>query len=408
MNLSLSALSKRILKDKYNSIIFEKGKDREVYLVGGYIRDIFRGISSTDRDYLINQDIDEFVRELNEIFHGTIVFFKKGTLRRIVLKNGITFDFSTPLGTLHEDLSKRDFTINSIAWSPKKGIIDPYNGLDDIKKRVIRCISSENLISDPLRIIRAYRFAAEFNGSIETKTRNALKILSKKLNTVASERITLEFFNLLNQNSSAKYLKMALTDRILNELFLLNYKELESNIRAIYNLEKKFFNRLPYNFKVILNRLFSQNITYKGLICLETLLKNDYKNKKLNMSTAIRKRIKLSHKGIEEIKKHKRNLERSLFDIFMKSNDASVDALILEGKIEFLKDYERFKKIWKNGILSSEEVIKASGIKTGPKLGKMILELKKAQFEGRVKTKNQAIRFVKEISESINNFTEGF
>lgn len=115
------------------------------------------------------------------------------------------------------------------------------------------------------------------------------------------------------------------------------------------------------------------------------------------MSNAIRKHIKLSHEGIEKIKKYKRNLERNLFDIFMKSQDASVDALILEGRMEFLKDYERFKKIRKKGILSSEEIIKTTGIKAGPELGQIILELKKAQFDGRVKTKKQGMKFVKEI-----------
>jgi tRNA nucleotidyltransferase (CCA-adding enzyme) len=399
MKISSDSLDNRILKDRYNSIIFEKGKDREVYLVGGYIRDIFRGIYSKDRDFLVDKDMEEFVKKINEIFRGTIVFFKKGNLRRIVLKNGITFDFSTRLGTLHEDLSKRDFTINSIAWSPVKGIIDQYNGLKDIEKRIIKCISIENLKSDPLRIIRAYRFAAELNGSIEIKTRNALKILSKNLKTIASERITLEFFNLLNQNCSSRYLKMALLDGVLNELFLFNCSELERNIRVIYNLEGKIFNSLPCIFKVILNRLFSQNITYKGLICLEALYKNDYKklNEKILMSNAIRKHIKLSHEGIEKIKKYKRNLERNLFDIFMKSQDASVDALILEGRMEFLKDYERFKKIRKKGILSSEEIIKTTGIKAGPELGQIILELKKAQFDGRVKTKKQGMKFVNEI-----------
>ncbi len=396
MNLDLR---KKILSDKYNSIIFKKSKGKEIYIVGGYIRDLFRGISSNDRDFLFNNnDIDKFVKKLNEVFKGTLVFFKKGNLRRIVLRNGITFDFSKPLGNLYEDLSKRDFTINSIAWSPKKNIVDPFNGLSDIQKKIIRCISSENITSDPLRIIRAYRFAAQLNGSIERKTRIALKTLCEKLYSVAAERITLEFFNLLNQKYSEKYIKMALKDGVLNKIIPLNKRVLERNIRVIYKLENKTFKILPYKFKVLLNKIVCQNLTYKGLLCLEALLRNyEYEVDRLKLCNAIKKRIRLFQKGLEEIEK-KKDFKKNLFDLFIKSDYASPDLLIVEGKLEVLKDYERFKKIMEKGLLKSEELIRAIGIKQGPQLGKIILELKKAQFEGKIKSKNQAIKILHNIS----------
>lgn len=401
-----SDLREKILADKYNSIIFERSKGKEIYIVGGYIRDLFRGISSNDRDFLFNNnDIDKFVKELNDVFKGTLVFFKKGNLRRIVLRDGITFDFSRPIGNLYEDLSKRDFTINSIAWSPKKNLVDPFNGLSDIHKKIIRCVSSENIISDPLRIIRAYRFAAQLNGSIERKTRAVLKRFCEKLYSVAAERITLEFFNLLNQKYSEKYIKMALKDGVLNKIIPLNKRVLERNIRVIYKLENETFKVLPSKFKVLLNKIICQNLTYKGLLCLEALLRNyEFEVDRLKLCNAIKKRIKLFQKGLKEVEK-KKDFIKDLFDLFIKSDYASPDLLIVEGKLEVLNDYERFKKIMEKGLLKSEEIIDAVGIKKGPRLGEIILDLKRAQFEGKVKSKNQAIKFLKTFFTNPKNFT---
>lgn len=390
-------LREKILGDRYNSIIFRKSKGKDLYIVGGYIRDLLRGITSNDRDFLFNDnEIDKFVKELNEVLNGTLIFFKKGNLRRIVLKNGITLDFSIPVGNLHEDLAKRDFTINSIAWSPKKNIIDPYNGLKDLKNKIIRCLSSDNIVADPLRIIRAYRFAAEINGSIEKNTRIALKTFSEKLNSVAAERITLEFFNLLDQKHSEKYIKMACRDGILDKIIHQDISILEKNIRVIYKLENETFKSLPHNFKVSLNKIISQNLTYKGLLFLESLLLNNgCRGDKLRLSNIIRKRIKLFQKGLEEIKRHRRGLKKILFDLFTKADYVSPDLLIIKGKIEFLEDYKRFKKVLRHNLISAEEIMEIVGVKKGPQLGEIISKLKGAQFEGSVKSKSQAIRFLK-------------
>ena len=173
--ISLEKLNKIILSDAYNCLIFEKGRRKNVYLVGGYVRDHLRGCHSQDRDYIISGNIMPHVKEIKKRLGGTIVSFKKGGTTRIVTKNGLTFDFSKPSGTIEEDLSKRDFTINAIAWSPHRGIIDLFHGIDDLQNKKIQAIKKQNLIDDPLRMIRAYRFAAEIDGSIEEKTRTSLK-----------------------------------------------------------------------------------------------------------------------------------------------------------------------------------------------------------------------------------------
>ena len=401
MAFSDTKLKNSILKDKYNSIIFKKGEGRELYLVGGYVRDILRGVISSDRDYVVSGNISSFVNKIRGIIGGSIVKFKKEDMIRIALRDGITFDFSRPMGTFEEDLSKRDFTINAIAWSPERGLIDLYNGLEDIKKKKIRSISKKNLISDPLRLLRTYRFAAELNGSIEKGTREAIKILHNNIEEVSSERITLELFNLLNLKHSSKYLKMALSDGLLTSILLIPYTTLERNIKAISILEKAPRNRLPAKIKVLLNKIYSQNLTYKGLLCMELLLQNGFSaatlKPNITISNSIKKRLELSQKGIKELRKSKDKLKDKLFAIFHSSKEAAIDILIISERLDLLKDYSRFKKIWKCGYLSSNEIIQITNITNSPRLGEIILEFKKAQFEGRVRSKVQAVKFIKNL-----------
>ena len=390
--LSAQKLKEKILKDRYNSIIFKKSRVRGVYLVGGYIRDILRSKISKDRDFIVADDIRSFVNEVRKFIGGTLVEFKNAEMIRLVLKDGVTLDFSRPMGTLEEDLSKRDFTINAIAWSPDSGIIDPYKGIEDIKRRRISALSEKNFKADPLRMLRAYRFAAELNGSIEDKTRRSIKTLYNKIKKVSPERITFELFNLLNSENPARYLNMALNDSLLRYILSINKRTLEHNIKAIYRFKRQL-NEHTKEVKVLLEEIFSQNITYKGLLLLELLLRRNGlfepdRIPLIRISRNIAKRIMLTHKGLKEFKGGK------LFDFFMKSKGAAMDIIILKDRMDLIKEYIRFKNIWKNGMISSLEVARIGKIKAGPRLGKVIAELKKAEFEREIKSKEEAIRLI--------------
>ena len=398
MKFTDKQLKHRILKDRYNSIIFEKGRAIGVYLVGGYIRDALMGCRSLDRDYIVNGDLKTFVNEIRDIFGGTIIEFKREGFLRLGFREGLTFDFSEPQGSLTEDLSKRDFTINAIAWSPEEGMIDIYNGAADITRKIIRCISKDNLIADPLRILRAYRFAAQFNGSIDTSTHNYIKTLQNNVIKVSPERITLEFSHLLNSEKASKYLKIAFHDSVLSSILPIQSRQLEHNIREMSKLEKGILKVLPLKIKVILNRIFSQNLTYKGLLCLHLLLKrgktvSNIDTKHLRLSNIVQKRIILAHQGINLIG-NRNDLQGGLFDLFMCCKEAIIDVLIFTNRLDLLDDYKRFKLIWRAGLMNSREIIDITGIETGPEIGRMIYEIKKAQFEKRIRTKKQAIEYI--------------
>jgi tRNA nucleotidyltransferase/poly(A) polymerase len=406
MALPDGKISQKILKDHYNALIFRKGKGN-VYLVGGFIRDMVRGARSHDRDYIVFGNIRSFVKQIRTITGGTVVEFKTEDMIRIALKGGGTLDFSKPQGSLEDDLSKRDFTMNAIAWSPQSGIVDICNGMADIKKRTIRSLSEKNLIADPLRMLRAYRFAAELDASIENRTRLMIKSLQNTIQKVSPERITLEFFRLLNSSYSTKYLKMALSDGPLTDILSFNYNILVRTIRAVSHLEKTYINTLPRLLKVTLNKTFSQNLTYKGLLCLEILLAYDFIPNKtthlLAMSNAIQKRILMVQKGMTALKGNSTIDKEDLFDMFIATRDAVIDVLILSNRMDLLSDYRRFLRIRRNGFVNSQEIVDISGMKPGARLGETILTIKKAQFTQKIISKKQALSLIKALAVAENH-----
>ena len=100
---------------------------------------------------------------------------------------------------LEEDLKRRDFTINAMAYNPRKGLVDLFEGQKDLENKVIRCVGDplERFTEDALRIMRAVRFSAQLGFSLEEETRKALSVLAPNLKHVSAERIQVELVKLL-------------------------------------------------------------------------------------------------------------------------------------------------------------------------------------------------------------------
>ena len=390
-------IKKIILRNKISSKVFSLG--REAYIVGGYLRDILIGKESKDIDYIVRGNIREFAAQLvvqKKLNNSTIVELKKEQMIRIVLKNGITLDFTELKDSIRDNLSGRDFTMNAIAWSPETGIIDPFNGIKDIARHRIKAISIDNFRNDPLRLLRAYRFVSELGWKVEPETRKMVRHLRKEIRKSAPERIALEFFKLLNLKNFHNALKMASDDRLFECFLSITHKRLSENIKTIPYLEsqvKKLFSKFRQN----LEKPFSQELTYKGLLRLEQLLTGSKLSRnRLRLSRIILERLKIVHKLLSKSKKQDIFSQGNLFNTFFKAKDSAFDLLILSGNLKLLSQLERFKKIWKRSFFTSEEIMDITGLKGGVKLGKLIYVLKKMQFEGRLKTKKEAEKWLKQ------------
>ncbi len=206
----------------------------EAFLVGGCVRDSILGKVPADYDIATSADpaqIESVFRdwrtfEPGRIFGTISVAQEEGIVEVTAFRKDIGYsdgrrpdrvEFTT---NLTEDLKRRDFTINAMAYSHSTGIIDPFGGNKDIDMRLIRCVGDpmERLSEDYLRILRAVRFATQLNFSIEISTAGACTKLSAGLNKVSVERIREELFKILLSDKPSEGLLMMRSLGILKEV----------------------------------------------------------------------------------------------------------------------------------------------------------------------------------------------
>lgn len=194
----------------------------EGYLVGGTIRDFLMGKTSFDRDIAI-KDAEVFAKNLAEKLDATfIVLDEENKIYRLVLKDKINYlDISELCGnTIEEDLQRRDFTINAIAYDlAKEQIIDIVGGQDDFKNKVLRQIKDKNFEDDPLRVLRAFRFMAVTGFDMAEELKIAIEKYQILLNKPAKERVMYELMKLFGGDFASKTLLEMDKFGILEEFF---------------------------------------------------------------------------------------------------------------------------------------------------------------------------------------------
>lgn len=170
-------------------------------IVGGFVRDTYIGVPSKDKDFVVESNVEEFelafplLKKVGNSFPVYIVEGCEIALTRSEVSTGTGYtDFECNIGvTIEEDMARRDFTINSFfIETPSGEVIDPFNGIEDIENKIIRCINPTAFHDDPLRIIRGIRFATRFGFTIEPDTIELMKQSAHNLKHILPERIELE------------------------------------------------------------------------------------------------------------------------------------------------------------------------------------------------------------------------
>lgn len=226
------------LPDKVHKIIDTlETAGYEAYAVGGCVRDSILGRDPDDWDITTSAKPEEiknlFPRTVDTgIKHGTVtVLFSRESFEVTTYRidgdyedgrhpNEVTFT-----ANLREDLRRRDFTINAMAYNDRSGLIDIFEGVTDIKNQVIRCVGNaeERFGEDALRMLRAVRFSAQLGYKIDEATRKAIQKLSPNLQKISAERIQIELVKLVT-SPHPDYLRTAyetgITAQILPEFDL--------------------------------------------------------------------------------------------------------------------------------------------------------------------------------------------
>jgi len=217
------------------------------YIVGGSVRDSLRGKTPKDWDVATSakpEDVKKLFRRTIDtgLKHGTVTVLEKKdcievTTYRIDGKytDGRRPDDVKFSSDIHEDLARRDFTINAIAYNPLKGIVDPFEGCFDLKNELIKCVGNpkERFEEDSLRMLRGIRFAAQFGYKIQTDTLRAMSAQPSRLSIVSKERVREELSKLL-MGDYVEYINL------LQEAGLTLYAlDAEINIKSISGYIKK-------------------------------------------------------------------------------------------------------------------------------------------------------------------------
>jgi poly(A) polymerase len=214
--------------------------DVEVYVVGGFIRDLILNKEVEDIDFLVVGDVLKYAQTFAASFgiNDVVVFKTFGTAH--FTYEGLNFEFvaarkesyrktsrkpEVSEGTFYDDISRRDFTINTIAVSILKenfgDVFDHFNGIDDIEKKLIRTPLNPTITfdDDPLRILRAFRFASQLNFIVDDSIMKAAEELRDRLEIVSQERKTDEFLKILKSPKPSVGLKLLQVSKVMEVIF---------------------------------------------------------------------------------------------------------------------------------------------------------------------------------------------
>ena len=275
--------------EKFNSNGFE------AFIVGGCVRDSLLNKKPQDYDITTNA----FPEKIEELFDKTIpTGIKHGTVTVLIDKNpyevttyrvdGEYLNNRKPkdvkfVSNIEEDLSRRDFTINAMAYSPYLGFKDCFNGKEDLKNKLIRCVGDpdKRFSEDALRMLRAIRFSCQLNFKIEKLTAESI------IKNISMERIQSEFTKIILSNDPDRGLmllrKLGFSDFLVEEfknLKLINCYDLYDDIHDTYGL----INSLPKKLHVRLAGLFYKVFNSENAVekCRTILKKLKYDNNTIN------------------------------------------------------------------------------------------------------------------------------
>ena len=210
---------------------------QSAYLVGGSVRDALldRTKANVDLDFVLPEKAVETAREIARKYNGGFVVLDEvRQIARVVFPQG-TLDLALQEGnSLEIDLKRRDFTINAIAYNfSTQKLVDPLGGRSDLEQGVVRMVAAANLQDDPLRLLRAYRQAAQLNFTIEETTRATIRSLAPFLKKVAAERIQTELNYIFLAPWGNQWLTAAWEDNLIQPWLVTIDREKLAQLAAV-------------------------------------------------------------------------------------------------------------------------------------------------------------------------------
>lgn len=385
------------------------------YMVGGAVRDAIlgRGREYVDLDFIIPGDAVKVAKAIAQHYKvGFVLLDAERNIARVVFPHA-TADFAQQEGeSLITDLSRRDFTINAIAYHPHTHeIIDPLQGCADITTGLLRMVSPANLQDDPLRLMRAYRQAAQLGFTIEADTQATIRTLAAGINQVAAERVRVEVGYLLANYQGTPWLINAFSDGLLSHFFQNATFNTVQKLTAVDEAAAKLtltWPQLGQELQQSIRDTIKTNwLGIAKLACLvhpqpeiaeSELLELSYsRSEGRAVSTALRiaPQLKL-HLSIRE-----------QYFLFQESGAVFAASIVLalaennslEAIAPLINRYLNPDDLVAHPkpLLSGQDIMIALKIPASPKIGQLLTEIAVAQAEAKIVTKEQAIAYAQNL-----------
>lgn len=416
-----------LLPDKVYGILSDAGRVADdigynVYVVGGFVRDLILGVENLDIDLVVEGNAIHFAEKFSKKYSAKLETYERFLTALVTLENDFTIDIVTARkekyphpaalpevcrGTIRDDLLRRDFTINSMAiklnskdWG--RIIIDYFGGQKDLSLGIIRIHHDLSFIDDPTRIIRAVRFETRYGFHMDEKTeRLALEAIeSGVLDAVSRERIGFEFEIILKEKNFAGILKRMLNLGILKRI----YPEIELTDKIIEIIENidKTISLLQKNLQ------FNENID-KILLYILLLHYNMDSDKVPNSVSRMRLGRDFKHELSSLINLRDKSLpmliskkDASNYDVFLAFKDVSTEVLtaiylmneshaVHESVLRYLNSLRSIK----TGITGKD--LMELGIRPGPEFGEILQSILREKINGTINSIEEELEYVKKI-----------
>jgi tRNA nucleotidyltransferase (CCA-adding enzyme) len=390
------------------------------YLVGGAVRDALLGRRSTyfDLDFVMLTRAVKTARKIaDRTKAGFVLLDAERQIARVVFAGGTVDLAQAEGGSLEGDLWRRDFRINAIAYNPFTGeIIDPVDGQTDLRLGLVRMVSRSNLEDDPLRLLRAYRQAAQLGFVIEPETQSAIRELAPLLSQVAVERVRTELGYLLSNPHGVPWICRGWEDGLFSIWFesaidrfdiLTQIDASAANLATIYpELAKEFERPIRDTTKTPLLAVAKLAILANSdpIIAETELLRLKYSNAEIKSAIELVKYLpKLQLKPIAEMSLREQYfLFRDLGIVFPILAVLAVATGVSVSQISLLINrYLDADDIVAHPtqLVSGNDLMESLNLPRSPRIGQLLMEIQLARVEGKISSQEDALALAKELIE---------
>jgi len=382
-------------------------RGQRVYLVGGVVRDLFLGYPNFDLDLVVEGDAVKLAQQVAESSQANLLAHRRFGTAKLRYED-FTLDMATARketyaepgalpavtpGTLKDDLLRRDFSINAMAISLAANdygeLVDPYQGKNDLERRLIRILHSESFSDDATRILRAVRYQQRLCFELEAQTAQLLKRDIPMLDTISGDRIRHELELIFKEKQPEFVINRLGELGVLQGInpFLKGGGWIAEKFDRARRLKKP--TQLPSLYFCLLIYSFSETGVEQFLARLNITAK---------LSRAIRDTLRLKTKlpllGKSPLKPSEiYYLLREYESVAVQANAIASDTSMVHHHLQLFLTKLRYVRTSLDG-----EELKRLGISAGPEMGKVLQVLHKAKLDGEVRTKDDEKKLALSLS----------